>query len=67
MPVIVVRSTAKDPADYYAIDMKDRELLGDEGKALFARAFAITRRFETKGGWIRPDLSTMTAPDAKKK
>jgi hypothetical protein len=67
MPVIVVRSTAKDPADYYALDMKDRELLGDEGKALFERAFAITRRFDSKGGWIRPDLSTMIPADTKKK
>lgn len=63
MPAIIVRTAAKDPADYYTADMKDREMLGDEGKALFAKAFAITRHLDQKNAWYRPDLSTMTIQD----
>lgn len=63
MPAIIVRTAAKDPADFYTADMKDREMLGDEGKALFARAFAITRHLDQTNAWYRPDISTMTIQD----
>lgn len=57
MPAIIVRVGAKDASDFYASSMKNREMLGEEGKALFERASAITRRFETRNTWTRPDLS----------
>lgn len=57
MPLIVVTTPAKSPADYEAREAEVRQALGAEGQALFERAFSLTRRFEMHGGWIRPDLS----------
>lgn len=59
MPAIIVRTDAKDAADFYGAQAQDMAAIGDAGKALFARAFAITRRFETRDAWLRPDLSLM--------
>jgi len=57
MPAIVVSVDAKDQADYAAANAVDRKKLGPEGEALFARAFALTRRFETINTRVRLDLS----------
>jgi len=57
MPLLVVSVGARDAADYYAEEAKTRLALGPEGQALFARAFALTRRFETRESRFRPDLS----------
>jgi hypothetical protein len=62
MPGVIVEVGAKDPADYYTQSVSDRTILGEAGKALFAKAFAMTRRFETQDGWLRPDLSLAPAP-----
>ena len=56
MPALVVRIPAKDPADWYAADQKAQELTGAEGQALAARALAITRHFDMRESWRRPDL-----------
>jgi hypothetical protein len=56
-PLIIVTTPAKDAADYAALDAATREALGAEGQALFQRAFSLTRRFDSHGGTIRPDLS----------
>jgi hypothetical protein len=61
LPGMVVEVAAKDPADYYTQQVADRTALGAEGQALFAKAFALTRRFETRSAWLRPDLSVMPA------
>ena len=67
MPLLIVTAGAKDPVDYATADKTARETLGAEGQALFQRAFAITRRFEQHGGWVRPDLSLAPlAANAKK-
>jgi hypothetical protein len=34
-------------------------MVGAEGQALFAKALAITRRLEHRGGAVRRDLSLM--------
>jgi hypothetical protein len=60
MPAIIVEVGAKDPTDYETQSANDRVTLGEAGKALFAKAFAITRRFESRGAWLRPDLSPQT-------
>jgi hypothetical protein len=57
MPALVVSTDAKDQADYAASDAAARQTLGAEGAALFARAFAITRRVEHVNTVVRPDLS----------
>jgi hypothetical protein len=57
MPLLIVSVPARTAADYHAENEKLMAALGPEGQALFARAFALTRRFETREGRIRPDLS----------
>jgi hypothetical protein len=57
MPLLIVTVPARDAADYEAQTKADLERLGAEGQALFQRAFALTRRFESHGGTLRPDLS----------
>ena len=61
MPAVVVEVGAKDPADHYTQSVSDRAILGDDGKALFAKALGMTRRFEQHSAWLRPDLSTPPA------
>lgn len=56
-PLIIVITAAKSPADYEALVAQARQTIGAEGKALFDRAFSLTRRFEMHGGWVRPDLT----------
>lgn len=63
MPTLIVVAPAKDAADYAMAERSDREALGEAGKALFARAFALTRRFESKTYVLRPELSV--PPPAK--
>lgn len=67
LPLIAIQVGARDAADYYANDVKTRAALGDEGKALFARAFAITRRFDTFNAQLRLDLSVPPAATAAAK
>jgi hypothetical protein len=53
-----VQSGAKDAADFAMAEAKHNELLGKEGEALFARAFAICRKVTHTNAWFRPDLTT---------
>ncbi|HVT58187.1 MAG TPA: hypothetical protein VHR45_07290 [Thermoanaerobaculia bacterium] len=64
LPLIVVQVGARDGADYYASNAKALAALGEEGQALFARAFAITRRFDSHNAKLRLDLSVLP-PAAK--
>ena len=57
LPLLVAAVGAKSPTDYAAMDEKDTATLGNDLRALQARALAITRKFETREGWYRPDLS----------
>ena len=59
LPLIVIRSDAKDAADWAAADAKDLATVGAEGQALFAKAMAMTRKFERRSGTLRRDLSLM--------
>jgi hypothetical protein len=65
MPALYVEVGAKDAADYHTQLAADQAALGEAAKALFAKAFAITRRFETRSGWLRPDLSLPATAPAK--
>lgn len=66
MPVIIVEVGAKDMADYAVHSAANLAAVGDAGKALFGRAWAVTRRFESKNCVLRPDLVVPPAPTAKK-
>jgi hypothetical protein len=61
LPLLVVAEGFRDAADFAAQDVAMRKTLGAEGEALFARAFAITRKFDRRNGWVRPDLSMLPA------
>ena len=56
-PLYVVLQSAKNAADFEANNAKVNELLGEDAEELMQRTMAITRKFETKTGWMRPDLS----------
>ncbi len=62
MPALIVEVPAKSGADYYTTDEAARMALGDAGKALFQRAFAITRRLEHRNAVMRADLSPALWP-----
>ena len=57
LPLLIATIPAKSPADFAATDEKNNAALGNELRALQARALAITRRLEIHEGWYRPDLS----------
>lgn len=57
MPLLVVRAGGSDQADWLAADAAFRAALGDEGRQLFARAYALSRQVEHRNTWFRPDLS----------
>ena len=57
MPAYLVAFSAKSAADFETHYEKAWELLGEEGKALMQKMFALTRELEVKTGWFRPELS----------
>jgi len=57
LPLLVAAIPAKSATDFAATDERNAALLGNDLRALQARALGITRRFETREGWYRPDLS----------
>lgn len=57
LPLVVVSNTGKNPGDLAMQMGKNMETLGDKGRGLSARTFDVVRRFETKRGRPRPDLS----------
>jgi len=59
LPLLVAVIPAKNPADLATADEKTNAALGDALRALQGRALSITRRFERKDSWYRPDMSYM--------
>lgn len=57
LPALVVVVPAKSAVDLAERSARMEEKLGKEGQALDARALAVTRKFDRKIGWMRPDLS----------
>jgi len=62
LPLLVVATTGKSAADYAVNDDRVNAMLGNDVRPLQARALAITRKFETREGWYRPDLSYPAPP-----
>jgi hypothetical protein len=58
-PVVVVSVPAKDPVDLAQSNAEIQKALGDSVKAQLAKTLAVTRSFETRHYWARPDLSMM--------
>ena len=57
LPLVVVTTGGKSAADLEMQQAKMLEALGEKGRALNEKTFAVVRRFETKIGRVRPDLS----------
>ncbi|NNG16744.1 MAG: hypothetical protein HKM89_09700 [Gemmatimonadales bacterium] len=57
LPAYIVASTGMSPADYHSTSEAANATLGAEAEALFQKAFAITRRVETRDGMMRPDMA----------
>ncbi len=55
--LFLVAFSGKNAADFYSQQEKTDEMRGDETKELVAKTLACVRKFESKTGWIRPDLS----------
>jgi len=57
IPAYLVGFSAKSAGDFWPHYEKTWELLGEEGKVLLQKLFALTREREIKTGWYRPGLS----------
>ena len=57
MPLYIGFATGKNASDLFIHWEKQQEIEGEEGKVLWEKTWAVCRRFETKTGWFRPDLS----------
>lgn len=57
LPLLAVRAGGTDQTDWLAANAAFLSAVGEEGRALFARAFALSRKIEHHDTWARPDLS----------
>jgi hypothetical protein len=64
MPFYMFVIRAKSAADYYSQSEKMQKLLGEEIKKLMGKTWSPVRKYETKTGSFRPDLSYL--PKGKK-
>lgn len=56
-PLYIVIMSGKDNADFWNQASLRRETLGEEAKQLWKEGGKLLRKYETKEGWYRPDLS----------
>lgn len=66
LPLVVVETRGKDPADIAVNDAKNMAALGEKGQALQAKTMATVRKFESRYGRVRPDLSNPAPRQATK-
>ena len=59
MPMVIVSIPARDAADLAAIQALEEKELGQERTMMIDKTFALTRGYEVKRLWARPDLSLM--------
>jgi len=52
----LVTISAKDAQSYEKLSKETETLLGNEGEKLMGELFALLDSYETKTGWMRPDL-----------
>jgi len=61
LPSVILVKWARDEIEYYTKRQETRELLGEEGNALWQKTLAIMKRFEHNNGRMRLDLSYVPA------
>lgn len=57
MPVVVLVTWGENAADYFTQGAKNEKILGEEAKALSKKEQALLRKYESRTGRPRPDLS----------
>lgn len=57
LPLYVVASSGKSPADFYSNDERINAMAATEMRPLQARVLSYTRKYEVKDGTARPELS----------
>ncbi len=65
-PVFVVAQSAKDAVDFATRQDAWMKKAGEEGKALWAKTWKVVRKFDSRTGMIRPDLSVLPKDMTKK-
>jgi hypothetical protein len=58
-PVVVLSTWGKDAVDYFSQYAKNEKILGEEAEALSKKENAFLRKYESRTGRPRPDLSYM--------
>lgn len=66
-PVFTVVQSGKSAADFYARSEAWMKRAGDAGQSLMKRTMKVVRKFESKDGMIRPELSVSPQPTVKSK
>jgi hypothetical protein len=58
VPLYILANRGKSPAQFWAEDEKATKTIGEaKVMELYNKTMAACRKFESKGGWARPDLS----------
>jgi hypothetical protein len=57
LPLVVVVNRGRSAADLATQTARNMETLGEKGRTLLGKTFSTVRKFETKIGRLRPDLS----------
>jgi hypothetical protein len=57
VPVVVLVTWGKNAADYFTQGAKNEKTLGEEAQALYKKEQALLRKYESKTGRPRPELS----------
>jgi len=66
-PLFLVVQSGKSAADFYTRSEAWMKRAGDAGQALKKRTMKVVRKFESKDGMIRPELSASPQPVVKSK
>ncbi len=61
-PLFIVTSSAKSASDFYTRNEEWMKKTGEAGQELMKRTMKVVRKFESKDGMIRPDLSSSPKP-----
>ena len=62
LPLLMVGYNALSTADYYTQSAEDAAQLGDEGAAIIARMYALSRKVKSNNATRRPDIAPYQAP-----
>ena len=59
-PFYFYAESGKSPADFFTWSEKEMEMLGDGAMTLWYKTLSLMRKYENKGGMLRPELSYLS-------